>query len=170
MSRAAAPTGRAPHSGVHGGDAGPAASLIAPPGCGGGKAAAAALLCVACVRVRPAWGPPRVPLQCGGRGGAAGDGLGVAAASPGVRAGEADGPGTGVPALPAISILPGDSSPRGRGQRASLGRTQPRVSPRPFHFPAVSRGGVGVGRAWRPVGSVFREPTTGPMQGEEGHP
>lgn len=45
-----------------------AASLIAPLGCGGGKAAAAALLCVACVLVRPASGPPPVLLQCRGAG------------------------------------------------------------------------------------------------------
>lgn len=83
MSLAAAPAGRAPHSSVHGGDAGSAASLIAPPGCGGGKAAAAALLCVACVRVRPAWGPPRVLCSAGGEEGLPAKGLGVAGPSVG---------------------------------------------------------------------------------------
>lgn len=75
MSLAAAPAGRAGTRVCKEGKPAPAASLIAPPGCGGGKAAAAALLCVACVRVRPVWGPPRVPLRCRGEEGPCG-GLG----------------------------------------------------------------------------------------------
>lgn len=130
----------------------PAASLIAPPGCGGGKAAAAALLCVACVRVRPAWGPPRVPLQCRtgegpcgglGRGEADGEGpRGLRLSSGGCAGGSRVG---GPPAPPPRS--PSSPGTPARGRQAPIGLTQPRGSPRPFHFPASSLRGWGVGRA-----------------------
>lgn len=130
----------------------PAASLIAPPGCGGGKAAAAALLCVACVRVRPAWGPPRVPLQCrAGEGpcgrlgrGEAGPGGGLrgrARGSSGVCVGGSPVGGSpvgGPPAPPPRS--PSSPGTAARGPQAPIGLTQPRGSPRPFHFPASSEG------------------------------
>lgn len=130
VSRATARVCQVPHSDVHRRDAGAGRPLIASPGCGGGKAAASALLCVARVLLRPAWGPPRVPLQCRGWGGAlrvlgrgeaSAEGLGCHGPSLWeCRAGAVQGPGPGA-ASSSRDLHPPrglQSGGEGRGQRA----------------------------------------------------
>jgi hypothetical protein len=135
-------------------------------GCGGGKAAAAALLCVASVRVRPAWGPPGCRCSAGGR--AAGEarrggGPGVAAAPQGPGLGAAEGLGR------APSVLPGTPA-RGRLLgRSGFVRDDPASRSGPLRVTSRVPGGWGWG-ACRPVISVFRGPTSPPRPTRSANP
>lgn len=127
MSLAAAPAARAPHSGVHGGDAGAgclidySAAQWGREGGGGGGGAFVCGVCASEASLGSAPGAAAVPgrggaLRGAGPGEAGGEGPGCSGLRLwGRRAGALAGPGPGALAPPAISILPGDASPGGGG-------------------------------------------------------